>query len=401
MPSYVPQRPVPSDLTSRQIGKAVSSAHGKRWAQSINHGRGFGVMPVCAHNYFPHRTNGSIDYWAIYKRTPGVEALRVAFRLHKDFSTTRQARITIDAGTTVAGIAAVSYIGGTPYFLDGTNYLPLPYGDARQSPEYVAYIDVSGWSTSNLYAVRLQYTPLFNNNINGVRSWSLQECPRATLDIVNDPTNEPGVDEAWPDVRNRVHAGTTGTASGLVRIAGEIDVLRTQHRRHLQINCPGENGQHVTVGSQTFTGIVNTYWTANNMADAALTWVRPHNQDLVLRCRPRKLYQSTPGNAYRFAAIYSFDPAWVDFTNSHLKVQSDTSGVGGAGTTTTRLALTNTGALGTYVLGSVGGHGQFIDGNSPLAPIEETSFLASTADNPVTTSAECRVLCLALIEEET
>lgn len=88
-------------------------------------------------------------------------------------------------------------------------------------------------------------------------------------------------------------------------------------------------------------------------------------------------------------------------TSAAATVAADSFRVGGAGTTNTNLPLTNTGALTTFVLGSVGSHGQRIDGSSPIAPIEETSFAAITADNPVTTSSEVRVLALALIEEET
>lgn len=403
MPTYVPQRPVASLLRSRRTGAAVSSAHGRRWAQSINHLRGWAVQPVGSWAYHPHTTNGATDYYAIYRRTPGVELLRVAVRLHANVggSTNRTASLGITAGTTVAGLSAVSYVGSTPTSLDGSTAVPLPYASARQCPEYVAYVDVSGFSVGSYYVIRLRYTPASNGGHNGVRTWSLHECPRSTLDVVGDPTTEPGLDDAWPDVRNRIHTGTTGTASGLLRLASEIDVARTQHRRHLQINCPATNATYPSTTLYAIAGTPATYWTANSTTEAALNWRVPPGQDLLLRHRPRKLYQSTPGNNYRFLAIYAFNPAWADFTNSYLRVRSSSANTGGAITTNTNLALTNTGALTTFVLGSVGAHGTSIDGTTPFAPIEEVSFAARTADNPVTTSSELRVVALAIIEEET
>lgn len=403
MPSYVPQRPVPALLRSRQTGAAVSSAHGRRWAQSLNHLRGWAVEPVCSNSYFPQTTTGACDYWAIYKRTPGVEVLRVSIRLHANLAgggVNRKCTLSIAAGTTVAGVSGVSYVGATPSFLDGTTESPVPWLQGRQAPELTAYIDVSGFTIGSLYVIRLRYTPNANGGYNGVRTFALHECPRSTLDLVADPTNEPGLDEAEPDIRNRIRAGTTGTNGGMVRLASEIDIARTQHRRHLQISCPS-SGVYTNYSPFSSMGGVSCYWTVNSTTETNPNYRAPAGQDILLRSRPRKLYQSTPGNNYRFAAIYAFNPGWADFTNSYLRVRSDSTNTGGAGTTNTNLALTNTGALTTFVLGSVGGHGQRIDGSSPFAPIEETSFGARTADNPVTTSAECRILCLALIEEET
>lgn len=402
MPSYIPQRPVPSLLRSRQTGAAVSSAHGRRWAQSALHLRGWAVEPIAAHSYHPHKTNGACDYWIIYRRTPGVEVVRVVVRLHSNVggTTNRSCTLSLAYGSAVAGVGAVTFAGDTPYFFDGSTAVPIPYSAGRQSPELTAYLDATKFSDSALNVIRLRYTPTTNDGWNGVRSFSLQECPRSTSDLVADPTGEPGIDEAEPDVRNRIRAGTTGTNGGLVRLASEIDVYRISHRRHLQINCPSSATYENLAPYSTFGGAA-TYWTANSTTEAALNYRAPIGLDIKLRSRPCKLYQSTPGNNYRFAAIYAFDPAWSDFTNSYLRVRSDSSGVGGAGTTNTNLPLTNTGGLTTFVLGSVGSHGQRIDGSSPIAPIEETSFAAITADNPVTTSSEVRVLAFALIEEET
>lgn len=329
--------------------------------------------------------------------------LRVAIRLHANLfggATNRLCTLSIAAGSTIAGVSSVSYVGGTPSFLDGSTTSPVPYVQSRQAPELTAYIDVTGFTVGTLYAIRLRYTPTTNGGYNGVRMWSLQECPRSTLDIVGDPTNEPGLDEAEPDIRNRIRTGTTGTNGGMLRLASELDIARTKHRRHLQISCPS-SGTYANISPFSSMGGVSSYWTVNSTTETNPDWRAPAGQNILLRARPRKLYQSTPGNNYRFAAIYAFNPGWADFTNSYLKAQSDSTNTGGVISTTTALPLTNTGALTTFVVGSVGGHGTSIDGNSPFAPIEENSFIAITADNPVTTSAECRLLCLALIEEET
>lgn len=348
--------------------------------------RGFVTQVVCSQRFAAHATTGACDYWAIYRRTPGVEVLRLTLRLHRYASggTSRTCTLSIAVGTTVAGVASASYVGGTPAALDGSTAVPLPYAGIRQRETISANIDVSGLSTSSYYVIRLRYTPAVNGESNGVESFSLVESPRSTSDVQGAASTEPGFEDIWPDVRNRMHAGTTGASTGLLRIASEYDIARTQHRRHLQIALPSQHyasRNATTEGALGWGGAIGATW----------------DPTFVTRCR--KLWLAT-GNNYRFLAIYAFNPAWADFTNSYLRAQHDSTPWSGATTGGTYLPLTNTGALTTFVLGSVANHGLGVD-STVTAPTNTATFQAITADNPVTTSSEVRVLAFALIEEET
>lgn len=391
MASPIPQRPTPSQLASRRVGAPLSAAHGRRWAQEANFNRAFAVPSVACMGFAtPHTTSGATDYCLIYRRTPGIQVLRVTvqfhpFDLYGGSSTT--GTLSVLVGTTHAGATAATLSGqGELGAFGGSQTFPLPSFKQRVADEWTTDVDVSALSTSNTYVVVLRFTPTTTGQRNGLARVTAIEVPLADTAPTADPlsTGEPGLNEAEPDVRNRVYAGSATAVGGMARLVSEMDRARSSVRRHMQVCVP----------------MSDSAW-RNNTVNGALTWGSEINAvgstwDPTWRIRARRLYEAGSTNRYRFWALYRYAPTYSGVAGSFATVVASTLATGGATTQSATAALVAT--SGAWLLASTTIDVP-TDGTNQLVDITFSAATANT-DGVTTTSDPAYFAALALIEEE-
>jgi len=382
MPSPVNSRPSPSRLSAHHVGTGVSSAHGRHWAQELTHLRAYAV-PHVADLSFKSLLGGSDHFvYLVYRRTPGVKVIRVTARLLPTTAAAVSGTLSLRIGATPVAALAAGYetpLGPSDQAWDGASTILSDAVTSRILPEYVAYFDVSSWSTSAITVLLVAFSPLSGScDLNSV---SVREVPLADVDPSGDASNEAGCNEAEIDFRNRIFSdGSTNT--GLVRLWDQLDAARSSVRRHMQIA-----GRSVDAFSR------------NSLTLGALTWSAGigATYDPIWYVRARSLYGSAVTNAVKFSAIYAYDPTYATLTNSKIRVTLDTTACGGATTSTYDIALTDTN--GFYALGSVTAAIP-TDGTDQRCAVTFSAQTRSDNGGGLTAVDELRVLTLALIEEE-
>jgi hypothetical protein len=371
----------------------VSAAHGRRWAQEVNFNRAFAVQSVGSLSYaLPHTTSGPTDYPLLYRRTPGVQVLRLTVQFHPynlygGTSTTGTLQVLV--GTTHAGVATATLAGqGEIGPFGGVQTFPLPSFAQRVADEWTCDVDVSALSTSSTYVVVLRFTPTTTGQRNGIARVSSLEVPLADTAPTADPlsTGEPGLNEAEADVRNRIYAGSATSVGGMARLVSEMDRARSAARRHLQVGFP------MTTALAPWR---------NNTVNGALTWGAEINAigstwDPTFQMRARRLYAASTGNRYRFWALYRYAPTYSGLTGSFATVVASTLATGGATTQSATAPLANT--AGAWALTSTTIDVP-CDGTDQIAEITFSAATANT-DGVTTTSDPVYLAALALIEEE-
>lgn len=382
MPSPVNSRPSPVRLAARQVGVAVSAAHGRRLAQELNFQRAYAVQSIASHVLArPVVPADPQDVWFLYRRTPGVEIVRVAVQLRPQAGAAG-GTLAIDYGTDPASLtsAASLFVGPSAAF-DGVRIANPPTTRLRTQEEHVGFLDVRTFDPDDLYCVRVRVEGAIGTA--SPLSVAAHEVMLASVDPVAEPTG-PGVNESEFDFRNRVYGGVVASAGGLQRLWGEIDSARTKSRRHLQL------------GTNSAAPIER-----DDVAAGAFDW--PYGDPLdtfdpVLLARSRRLRKPTGStfNTYTFAVIYSYDPTHAGLTDSKITMHVDTSTTGGATTASYVLQLTDTG--GALALGTVGATIPW-DGSGAYCEINFTAQTANDNGGPPV-SDPVYVYALALIEEE-
>lgn len=371
MPTPVNARPTPSTLAGRQVGQPVSAAHGRRWAQEVNHLRAYAVPPVVSQAWdYAAGASGTYDVWFLYRRTPGVQVLRLALRLDTNQiggATVNGGTLAIHYGTDPTSLTAATVIGpSTPF--DGSRTISAPSPRVSTRETHVAYVDVSSWSTSAVIAVRVRFVAA--SATNGQYDINVSEVPLPTVDPVGDPTTEAGVNESEFDYRNRIYQGVAGTR-GMLRVFSELDAARTQVRRHIGISRRSDL-------AYTINSLVATDLTGGG----------------IWHARARRLYDSATANAYKLAVLYAFDPTYSTLTNSYVRVTA--AAVSGSSVTST-FQLADTG--GALALGTASATIP-CDGTDQIAALTFDARTSNT-NGVSTTSDPVTVYALALIEDET
>jgi len=384
MPSPVNPRPSPARLAARRTGVAVSAAHGRRWAQELNFLRAHAVQSVASFTIAqPSVALTPQDLWFVYRRTPGVEVLRIGLRLRATSSAT--ATVSVDYGTNPSSLTSATslLLSPSPAF-DGLRLVSAPTTRLRTSGDELAFLDVRGFDPANIYCVRVRITDV-SVAIPVPLTLAVHEVMLATVDPVGDPTG-PGLNESEFDYRNRVYAGVVGsTSGGLLRVWDELETARSASRRHLQI------GAHSSAPFER-----------DDVTEGQLDWKYENPLDtfdpvFLARSRRLRALTGTQFNTYKFAAIYSYDPTHAGLTDSYLKCRVDSTNNGGSSVASYVLQLADTG--GALAIGTVTATLSW-DAPDQLC---EVTFKARTANDnggaPV--SDPVYVYSLALIEDET
>lgn len=380
MPSPVNARPSPARLSARQVGVAVSSAHGRYAAQELNHLRAYAVPNVADVTFKVLHGGGGHNVYLLYRRTPGVKVIRVTAKLLPNGASTGTLSLRQGASPGLALAASVETpLGPSDQAWDGTATIKTVSQTSRTLLEVVGYFDVSSWSTSALTVLYVSFAT--SAGTCDLHSVAVREVPLADVNPVGDAANEAGCNESEADFRNRIYEGVAAS-TGQKRVWSELDAARTSVRRHLQIA-----GRTVDAFSR------------NSLTLGALTWSGGigATYDPIFYTRARALYGSAVTNAVKFSAIYAYDPTYATLTNSKIRVTLDTTACGGATTATYDIALTDTN--GFYALGSVTAAIP-TDGTDQRCAV---TFSAQTRSDNGGLSANdaCTIVTLALIEEET
>lgn len=392
MASPIPQRPTPSQLASRRVGAPLSAAHGRRWAQEANFNRAFAV-PSVATIYVPeaHVCGTSQDYAFLYRRTPGVQVLRIGVRLHPynasgTIGTALSGRLQVFYGTSPASLTQATLAGqGELSAFGSETQVALPSRVVRVHDDHVCDVDVSGFSTSSTYVVIVRFRPNATGQTNGISTINAIEVPLADTTPTADPlsTGEPGLNEAEPDVRNRVYAGSATSVGGMARLVSEMDRARSSVRRHMQVGLP-----------------LDFPATRNNTVNGALNWGTSNGvgstYDPYFRMRARRLYEAGSTNRYRFWALYRFDPTYSGLAGAFATVEASTLTTGGATTQTATAALADTGTAWALTSATIDVP---TDGTNQLVDVRFSAATANT-DGVTTTSDIASFMAFALIEEE-
>lgn len=381
MATPVNARPSPSRLSARQVGVALSSAHGRHWAQEISHLRAYAVPHVADLSFKSLLGGGDHFVCLAYRRTPGVKVLRVTARLRPTAAAAASGTLSLRIGATPVAALAAGYevpLGPSDQAWDGARSILSDAVTSRVRPEFVGYFDVSSWSTSAITVLLVSFSPLVGAC--DLSSVSVREVPLADVNPVSDAANEAGCNEAEADFRNRIYEGIAAS-TGLKRVWSELDAARSNVRRHLQIAAR-------TVDA----------FSRNSLTLGALTWSAGigATYDPIWYVRARSLYGSSVANAVKFSAIYAYDPTYATLTNSKIRVTLDTTATGGATTSTYDLPLTDTG--GFLALGSVTAAIP-CDGTDQRCAVTFSAQTSNT-NGGSTTNDPCTIYCLALIEEE-
>lgn len=383
MPVPVNARPSPSTLLSCRAGAPCSSAHGRRRAQTLNFLRAYALPHLAEARFNPYSVATSSRVYALYRRTPGVQVVQLTIALHatQDGGSAKSAVLEVEAGTNLSGLSPVAFLSQNASF-GGVESVFLPSRKARLRDELVGFVDVSGFDPADLIAFRITYTPSATGEMNGIARVSLSEVPLATVDPTSAPTTEPGVNEAEPDVRNRIHQGTTTSRTGLLRLFAQLDLARSAVRGHLQIIAPHDHPisrDSLSLGPLDWGGAIGTSW------------------DARFRLRARRLYAAGTPQRCTLAAIYSYSATYPSgLANAFIRATATTIGLGGATASTADLPLAHTGA--SYAIGTT----TFDVPTDGTDQRVELSFAARTESTDGFSIAHdpLSIVALALIDDE-
>lgn len=231
MPIPVPQRPTPDILARYQANQPASAMHFRNQIQRTNFLRGYAVQPYFSGCYpEPSANFGPTEtqlYNLLFIPTPGVSLARVQIETHA-FSSNKLFSIS---AVKIDGADATPITGSNDVF--SNNSAPVTASVERLRKTHTMFLDISALDPDTIHTLTLWcYTPVESK---GISSISFCECPYAMIDPNGNPTTEPGVNEAWPDARNRIFAGTASTGAGTQRLIEEVSLARTHARQHFQI----------------------------------------------------------------------------------------------------------------------------------------------------------------------
>jgi len=238
MPIPIPTRP-PADLLARyRGGEPASAMHFRTLIQKTNWLRAHVVQPYfsgCFQEPAAAQVGpGQMIYNVLFIPTPGVQVIRVQFETHAHTlgNTFYVDDVLIDGVSTTPIVESGVFSGST-----GAVGVSAPADRLRST--HVAYFVVDTITSTSVHTLTLLVN--FAAEFKGLSSLSVCEVPLPLVDPSGNPTTEPGVNEAWPDARNRIFAGTASTGAGTQRMIREATYARTRARQHWQIVAPEDD----------------------------------------------------------------------------------------------------------------------------------------------------------------
>lgn len=293
MSTPVPDHPEAAQLRRFGVGRPVSTAHGRRWAQELAYLLAYNVPSVYSGVVTGDDTGiGAHGTHLAYRRSPGVRVLYVGVELANgppgSYTTgyvqgvpTGNVDVFVN-GSAFGGGALESGLG------DISNPIQAPHFSVRNPPIYEAYLDVSALSTAAVQ--RLTFSWGTSSSHSGIYRLHVAEVPLLDVDPNGAPTTEPGISASWATPEGRLVDSTPDQGEGFERIYAQLDAARSQVRRHLQVVTPEVAGSaaYTMMRPANATLVGNLAWRGT----AGLTAQRKFFM------RARRLYAATVGNAY-------------------------------------------------------------------------------------------------------
>ena len=333
MPIPIPTRP-PADLLARyRAGEPASAMHFRTLIQKTNWLRAHVVQPYfsgCFHEPAAAEVGpGTMTYNVLFIPTPGVQVIRVQFETHAH---TLGNTFYVD-DVLIDGVSVTPIVSSPVFDTPGP---PVSAPADRLRSTHVAYFLLDSLSSTTCYTLTLQVS--FASEFKGLSSLSVCEVPLPLVDPNGNPSSEPGVNEAWPDARNRIFAGTASTGAGTQRLIREATYARTRARQHWQIVAPEDDTkcfkQAASVGFAQLD-----YQEAFGTTYDPTFYLRAKRRSAVntnsYRVYIRYKWAGTAGTALFRATIDSSEDNWANL------ISTDTSGT---------IALANT--AGAYTVAS-------------------------------------------------
>ena len=371
MPIPVPGQPSTDLLERYQVGEPASSMHFRSMIQTINHLRAYVVQPYIGTSYQVPPSQfvspATVKYPVLFIPTTGVLVARIQCTTHAYTQGNRWnfSAVTIDG-------AAATLITGSDAVFDGDD-TNISSPNERQRKSHIGYVSLSGLSTTAVHTLLLEFSN--TDDTNGLAALSVHEVPYAMVDPAGNPSTEPGVNEAWPDARNRLYEGSGSNGAGTQRLINELLRVRAKSRHHWWIATP-EDDTLTIKKTGAGTGQLNYQGAFDTSRDPYFFMV------------PKRLTSS--GNTYKLHVRYK----WGGVAGAaFVRVSVDTSEDEYANTLTlvsAVLTLANTG--GAYTVGSTATFQIPVDGPGHRVRIR----FDGDADG-----SDLHITNLSLIEEET
>lgn len=373
MPIPVPSRPAPDELLRYRVNQPASSMHWRTMAQQLNFLRAYCVEPYASVNYVEPSAEfaaaSTINYPILFIPSRGAKLARVQFETQNH---THGNRFQFSAATVDA--AAATFIAGSSESFTGD--IVASAMNERLRKTNFGYLDVSSYSTTAVHELLLTLT--CTEAQKGLASLSVVECPQSMIDPNGNASTEPGVNEAWPDARNRLYEGGSTTGAGTQRFLNEATWARTRMRRHWQI------ATHESAGYTWLRAAASVGFGQLNYQGSVGTAYDPYHYMRTAR-RSSAVY-----NYYKLHARYKWGGA---AGTALIRVTCETSEDNWntiLSTTTGTINIVNT--AGAYTVGSSTSFGVPIDGAGQRVRL---SFGA------ISDGSDLDITNLALIEEET
>jgi hypothetical protein len=230
----VPQTDEASAVTRMLTGLPVSSANHSRWNNDLLYLNCRVAHPIISEAGLPSITTGTHAYYVAYKKSPGVNCLRITVEANVSASGTRpevQCAVTTSAGS-------VSWVeSGTALVLDGSNYLVTDVGVSQDYPSFTNTLDVSALTDGTIYDLIFTIIDKAGGSTRGLYAIHVTEVPLADVDPIGAPTTDLGADASWlmANDSNRIVDGTTSISYGMIRVCDQLETARYKRRRHWQV----------------------------------------------------------------------------------------------------------------------------------------------------------------------
>lgn len=235
----VPARP-PTDILARyQTGEPASAMHFRNAAQKINFLRAYAVQPYYS-GCFPEPAAALTGpdfllYNVLFIPTPGVTVFRVQIETHAH----TLGNTFYISDTQIDGKTASPLTGSSAVFSGETTPVSSPMDRLRKT--HTAYFEIDSLDTTTAHTFTLWVN--YANEFKGLSSLSVCEVPYGAIDPNGNPTTEPGLNEAWPDARNRIPEGSASVGYGTQRLIREATYARKRARLHWQIAAPEDDAK--------------------------------------------------------------------------------------------------------------------------------------------------------------
>ncbi len=293
MPYPTPDKPTPALLRRLDVGQVVSADHGRRWGDEEAFGLAYDLECVADIDLPDVGVTSPTTIKIPYRKSYAARALKITVEM---WATAIAAESTVEIKHSEIGTSV--WCG--PSQFDGVALLgsePLGY---RLHGVNVAWFDLKSVTYGALFDVEI----LVTGGV-GISHVNLCEVPLADIDPVSEPNIEPSVNGAWPNVGNQLTDGGASDPYGFPRLMDEMELARTEVRRHISWAAPQDVGLCAVVTDVAFSA-TSILWRQDG------NWSASYAPTFYMRAR--RLFDTATPNTYELVVWYMTTDAFQDGT---------------------------------------------------------------------------------------